>query len=243
MVKNLHPGVAGSTVPSNRDFYLLTNMDGTLYFVANGASTGGGQLWKSDGTEPGTVSIKNDFVFLPLLLSNAIFGFPTNPNLRHVFTNADGALYFSAWDTTANDGFELWKSDGTEAGTHMVKDIRPGPASAMPLMLTDVDGTLYFAVDDGSFNFRELWKSDGTEAGTVLVKDFGPGFSGGTLNYLTNVSGTLFFTANDGVNGQELWKSDGTEAGTVKSGYSAWSLWLWSQQSNQRQWDVVLHGQ
>jgi hypothetical protein len=48
---------------------------------------------------------------------------------------------FTAYDGSIN-GEELWKSDGTEAGTVMVKDINPG-ASSVPDQLTDVNGTLF----------------------------------------------------------------------------------------------------
>ena len=110
---------------------------------------------------------------------------------------------------------ELWKSDGTAAGTVLVKDISPGSAGSIPNNLTNVNGTLFFAADDGT-NGTELWKSDGTAAGTVLVKDIRPSCSGSSYpGYLTNVNGTLFFAADDGTHGRELWKSDGTAAGTV----------------------------
>jgi ELWxxDGT repeat protein len=122
---------------------------------------------------------------------------------------------------TANDGVngtELWKSDGTAAGTVLVKDINPLSFGTYPSNLTAVGSTLFFTADDG-VNGTELWKSDGTEAGTVLVKNINPGafFSSSPRN-LTAVGNTLFFTANDGVNGRELWKSDGTEAGTILVG-------------------------
>ena len=71
---------------------------------------------------------------------------------------------------TARTAFELWKSDGTAAGTVMVKDINPGSGNSAPLSLTNVNGKLYFAANDGA-DGDELWKSDGTAAGTLMVKD------------------------------------------------------------------------
>ena len=80
---------------------------------------------------------------------------------------------------TARDGIhgpEVWKSDGTEAGTVLVKDIHPGASSGYygPSSLTGLGGALFFAADDG-IRGSELWKSNGTEAGTVLVKDINAG--------------------------------------------------------------------
>src|SRR5439155_200257 len=96
----------------------------------------------------------------------------------------------------------------------LVKDINPGSGSSDPISLTNVNGTLFFAADDGSDGI-ELWKSDGTAAGTALVKDIGPGAGSSLPVHLTNVNGRLFFSAGDGSNGFELWKRDGTAAGTV----------------------------
>src|SRR4051794_4235584 len=86
----------------------------------------------------------------------------------------------------------------------LVKDIFPGTSGSGAGSLTDVDGTLYFAANDGSSGL-ELWRSDGTPAGTALVKDISPGSGGSGPSGLTNVSGTLYFTANDATNGVELW--------------------------------------
>ncbi len=52
----------------------------------------------------------------------------------------------------ANDGsvgYELWKSDGTNAGTVLVEDIRSGSFDSNAEQLTNVGGTLYFRADDG----------------------------------------------------------------------------------------------
>ncbi|HZE09969.1 MAG TPA: ELWxxDGT repeat protein [Burkholderiales bacterium] len=80
----------------------------------------------------------------------------------------NNAVYFSAFDRTS--GFELWKSDGTDAGTVRVKDINPGPGGSGPFGFTVLNNALYFSADDGTNGF-ELWRSDGTEAGTVRVRE------------------------------------------------------------------------
>jgi ELWxxDGT repeat protein len=123
-----------------------------------------------------------------------------------------GTLFFSASDGT--NGKELWRSDGTAAGTQIVMDIRTGSSGSYPYDFTNVGGTLFFSANDGT-NGKELWRSDGTAAGTQIVKDINPGSSSSSPYYLTNVGGTLFFEANDGIpHGQELWNSNGTAAGT-----------------------------
>src|SRR5262249_27563073 len=122
-------------------------------------------------------------------------------------TNVNGTLFFTASD--GSHGQELWKSDGTAAGTVLVKDINPGSNGSNPTSLTNVNGTLFFTANDGSHG-QELWKSDGTAAGTVMVKDINPGssaYGNSSPTDLTNVNGTLFFSAYDAAHGGELWKS------------------------------------
>ena len=126
--------------------------------------------------------------------------------------NVNGTLYFVADDGVS--GEELWRSDGTETGTAMVKDINPA-GSSFPINLTNVRGTLFFSADDG-VNGEELWKSDGTAAGTIMVADLselGHGHDSSPSD-LINVNGTLFFAADTGFVAP-LWKSDGTAAGTT----------------------------
>ncbi|MHB1033589.1 MAG: Ig-like domain-containing protein [Pirellulales bacterium] len=212
MVKDLYPGTTGTT-PNTSDPKFLTNLNGTLFFVADDG-TNGRELWKSDGTEAGTVMVTDLFAGITNAVPNA-----SDPQF---LTNVNGTLFFSANDGT--NGRELWKSDGTAAGTVMVKDLFEGetdttPNASDPAYLTTVNGTLFFSADDGT-NGRELWKSDGTAAGTAMVKDLFEGETGTTPNasdpaYLTNVNGTLFFSAEDGTHGRELWKSDGTADGTA----------------------------
>src|SRR5262245_52744934 len=82
--------------------------------------------------------------------------------------------FFTAW--TPQTGRELWRSDGTEAGTTLVKDILPGPDGSSPTWLVDVNGTVFFVVGTA------LWKSDGTRAGTVRVKEIGRSMGPGLVS-------------------------------------------------------------
>ncbi len=202
LVKDIYPGSNGAL--GNIDFQpYLTNLNGTLFFAADDG-THGIELWKSDGTAEGTVMVKNiyDLTLVDRLASSE----PQN------LTPVGDTLFFTALH--GSQMRELWKSDGTEVGTVLVKDINPSEYSgSYPENLTAVGNTLFFVADNGS-NDDELWKSDGTEAGTIMVKDISVR-NDPYIDDLTAVNETLFFTASDGNNGNELWKSDGTEAGTL----------------------------
>jgi ELWxxDGT repeat protein/VCBS repeat-containing protein len=130
--------------------------------------------------------------------------------MKHL-TAVGSTLFFSADDGTS--GPELWKSNGTSAGTVRVKDIRPGASGADPSYLTPVGSTLFFSADDGASGL-ELWKTDGTAAGTVLVKDILPGAVSSYPRHLTAVGDLLYFVAGDLSGGGALWVSDGTAEGT-----------------------------
>jgi ELWxxDGT repeat protein len=210
LVKDIAPGsscsetcYANGSAPEQ-----LTKVDGTLFFSASTSETAR-ELWKSDGTPAGAMLVK-DINPGGYDCSMGVCAFYSASPIQ--LTPVNSTLFFSADDGAT--GRELWKSDGTPAGTMLVKDIRPGTAGAGLAQLTNVAGTLFFIANDGA-NGSELWKSDGTPAGTALVKDIAAGASDANIGWLTAVGGRLFFAASDATTGSELWTSDGTPAGTT----------------------------
>lgn len=189
----------GSSSSSPRNFFIFGN---AVYFSALTAV--GIELWKTDGTEAGTVLVKNINQ-----KTGSISTISSNPRF---FTKYNNQLYFKAEDGIT--GSQIWKTDGTDAGTVRVSNGNPGNANGLSIQdLTAGGSYMYFTGNDGNGDL-ELYKSDGTETGTTLVKNINAtGSSRPSIFY--NYKGKIFFKANDGVNGEELWMSDGTDAGTV----------------------------
>lgn len=113
-----------------------------------------------------------------------------------------------------NDGWQLWRSDGTTAGTQLVKIISTG-GSKVPLYEITACGDFIFFIADDGVHGPGLWKSDGTAAGTILLRYDALANSQANNLSLTAIKNTLFYISNDHINGPQLWKSDGTIAGTA----------------------------
>lgn len=198
----------------------LTEYNNEMYFQAFELTPSFTKLYKSDGTIAGTSQVA------PNLNGGAGYS-PTG------LTVFNGELIFTAF--VSGLGNELYKTDGTEAGTILLKDVRTGNSSGLDSyasnnnteVFIEFNGELYFR---GSTNSSiELWKTDGTPNGTVSVKNFegtqtgAPIYvSNGDQNYLGVVfNNEMYFSVNRSGSGSELWKTDGTTAGTVlvKDGY------------------------
>lgn len=166
-------------------------MNNKLYLNVGEATTGT-ELWVTDGTTAGTNIVKN------LRADGGGVFSSGNPKAMTVY---NGKLYFSGSDDT--HGEELFVTDGTEVGTHLVKDILVGPNGSLPRASIVYNSLLYFSTT----NTNELWKTDGTEVGTVLVKN--------TLvpvQFAAIWNGKMYLA--DGQNIIHLQESNGTTAGT-----------------------------
>jgi ELWxxDGT repeat protein len=108
---------------------------------------------------------------------------------------------------SANAGTELWKSDGTTAGTTVLVDIVPGTGSSSPRQLRSVGDLLYFSANDG--NGHDPWRTDGTSAGTLKLTDVNGTSNNALPVEFTAFNGTVYFASN-----AQLWETDGTASGT-----------------------------
>jgi ELWxxDGT repeat protein len=238
LVKDVLPGYnAGYST-----FSTLHKLNGMFYYFAS-SLTDTIALWKTDGTQNGTVPVDTfkaktlnyfqtitsgrtvayfflsnddqpfntelwvtDGISKARLLKNKINYQPTT-----VMVAKGDTAYFINQD---ENGAELWMSDGTAAGTRMVKDINPGTGNSNPANLTVYNNKLYFNADDGSGN-NYLWVTDGSADGTQLVKKVNVGIVPYTPTSFTLCGDKFYFSGDDGTTGYELWTSDGTEAGTT----------------------------
>jgi ELWxxDGT repeat protein len=184
----------------------VATLNGSLFFFAYSQGATEKHLWRTDGTDAGTVPVSG---VLPI-------------GMIFFLENVNGTLLFTGRDI--NGFIQLWRSDGTAAGTTFVGNLpedlgEPRGPAGDPLVPQVIGGTLFFTTD--SADGPRLWKTDGTLEGTVPLTAAGLGSS---ISELTAVDGTLFFLV-----GGALWRSDGTSVGTVRvNAPSAYVSWLGS---------------
>jgi ELWxxDGT repeat protein len=169
----------------------LANAGGRLFFTARGAANDY-ELYTSDGTAAGTGRLKD-------IIPGAVGGmYGTVAGIAHnglyLFNSRSATDYFNASD--------LWASDGTEAGTVMLK-----AGAGLPV---EVNGRVYFTAAAG----RELWTTDGTPQNTALVHSFPPA-SGRRIFDLAGAGRVGFFKRGEDATGEELWRTDFTPGGAV----------------------------
>lgn len=200
LIEDIRPGPTESVVtgPALLPPVQLTALGGLAYFVANDG-VHGYEVWRSDGTAPGT--------FMPLDVTSA-----SSIVLPRIGARIGGELFYLAVHSSGT-GSTVWRTDGATPGTVAVAE-RPTTPSSDPQGFADLGGIAYFSAFTQAAG-RELWRSDGTDAGTTMVKDIRSGTGHGDPAGMTVLGGFLYFSADDGTAGTELWRSDGTGIGTA----------------------------
>lgn len=198
---SIKPQSEGGPQVQDSEFF---SFNGKSFFIA-GHPDSGSELWTSNSTTAGTFLIKD--------INPGTGDSSINSSSAFARLNSTQVLF------TANDGthgVELWVTDGTTAGTNMVKDIFPGITNSSLGKFAVLNNKAYFAAKSSTAEGTELWVTDGTEAGTSLLKDINTSLNGNSNpNNLVVFNNKVFFVATTTTAGTELWSTDGTTLGTA----------------------------
>jgi ELWxxDGT repeat protein len=207
-------GTQGGTVPLRTfpyDIGWMADAGEELVFAANDGSKGY-ELWKSNGTAAGTVLLRDIWPGS----SSSLFATASEVNKAAVTMN--GVVYFLG-NAGGDSNMELWRTDGTSAGTRMVKNDETGkPFNPMNHLAVANNAVYVFTLDyseEEDLSSHGLWKSDGTAAGITMIKrfPFGPVYGEPDISMFSDAS-KLYFILSSGFAETFLWASDGTTIGT-----------------------------
>lgn len=225
MIKNINNSSSNSMI--KKEFYKINNS--IFYFATDNSNL---QLWSTDLTTNNTSKVKD--LNLYYSNSNNIIAKVLNNKLYFVFqqklyvsdgttdgtiqitntTNVGNYLYENNgfvffFGNSSNYGREIWKTDGSLAGTSIVKDINPGINSSIVYdyeKMYQFNNKIVFIARDSNYNLG-LWSTDGTDINTVnfyTLTNYSTFYDFDFQNY-----DKLLFTVNG-----DLWKTDGTSLGT-----------------------------
>ena len=210
-----------------------------IFMVTQSGSQQG--LWTSDGTADGTFKIAAYRSISPLIVFNSelylriddgtygaeLWKLDASFSLARLYdihpgpgsgvgfavTISNGELYFKGVDTDDTD--DLWKTDGTTAGTMQAVDFHFLTFGE----LNSVGGTIYVTRNYEAENtydiISEIWKTEGTEESTQLLKRYETGGYLSYINRLMPYNGKMYFLLTHGAPQTDLMVTDGTPEGTV----------------------------
>jgi len=215
MVKDIFPG-SNSGEPNSSTPLLFNSVFINGKFLFTAISDKGTELWSSDGTAANTQMIKDinpgadgsDPELFPVINYSRILEGAGIFDFYDRGTLLNGSIFFAADDGT--NGKQLWKTDGTLAGTKMVQAIGAPDYGVGDTYFYTKTG-LYFSANDGT-NGTEPWFTNGTTANMVKDINPGPGSSDPDFEFVFNSN--LFGTADNGNGGSpdilDLYRIDAT---------------------------------
>jgi trimeric autotransporter adhesin len=183
LFKDINVGSNGCQV---FETFFADNGSGKMFFAAND-QVNNMKIFITDGTVGGTSNVS-----------------PGNgPSLASIqpYLTLGGILYGVFTEATAGD--ELWRSDGTSAGTYLIKDIYPGWLGSSITNFTVIGSKMYFSAKDLNTG-KEPWSSDGTNSGTNIMADVHTTGSSDPSGFM-KAGNFIYFCAKSGAAGRELY--------------------------------------
>ena len=219
---------------SSRAFY-ITAFNNKGYFSTSA------EFWETDGTIAGTKMIFNNkdgnggietivnrgndlllflergiHVFNGTSANTTKIATPDITDIRPYFASTTTKTYFVA--NYKDEGYRLWSTNGTAAGTLSITPFWPnGQAPTFSMQILGENLIFSSGSNGGNYDTGELWVSDGTDSGTKLLKDINKsGNLGSKPKFQTELNGKIYFSADDNIHGRELFVFDGTSTSLVK---------------------------
>lgn len=170
------------------DFHVSGNR---FYFIRRDPVQGG-QLWVSDGEPGGRTVLVRGFRLAEF-----------DSGVKEIVGEVNGQLVIQVGGHFT-DGAEYWRSDGTDAGTVVMRRDNGGGLASNHVSYALHDGALYFDASLGGGS--ALWRYDGIHGDGEAI-----GWFDGPIYGLTSMPGQgLYFTAKTADSGMELWFTEGT---------------------------------
>ena len=236
LLKNIYTYVKQSSNP--RGFVAFEN---EIYFLAADDNISGYQdIWKTDGTESGTIKIYEANTSRGnLFVANNLLYFTQGTKLYKVnlsnnslieinvdeyyslseFNVFNDEIYFIS-HTNYRQNIRLYRIDKDENLVLLKEYNQPQYGDIDIDNFTYLNSHLYYSIRT-DFNSSQdtdvLWKTDGTAANTKAVKSFGwdRHYSGSHISNFTIYKDKIYFNGGS-KNGFKMWASDGTTEGTLE---------------------------
>ncbi len=195
LLADLAPGLEDS-------YQQLLACDGQRAWFLGETNALGRELYVTDGTPAGTRLVAD-----------------LNPGIHDALSYGSrgailpgGDLLFGAFGGSA-EGMELWRSDGTPAGTRLAADLVPGTFGSEPAEMLTLGANAYFRARSSDWRFA-LWRYDAASGATVQLTSSTRAGSNLGMRPLTALGSDLLFAGEDERFGLEPSRTDGTPGGT-----------------------------